>query len=83
MTRLWLRGSAVRIKAVNDLPECFTWQGRIHRIEAITRRWRVNVGWWRFHIWRDYFNVTTDTGLYATLYHSLLDDTWALQRLYD
>jgi hypothetical protein len=32
---------------------------------------------------RDYFKLTTTTGLLVIIYHDLIHDAWFLQRLYD
>jgi hypothetical protein len=83
MTRLWLVGSIITMTEHAELPAHFVWQGRVHRIQHIARRWRVDLEWWRLRIWRDYFRVTTDTGLLVVLYHDLQTGAWYVQRLYD
>jgi hypothetical protein len=84
MTRFWPEGMliAVVIQAAG-LPLRFEWQGQVHQVETIARQWRVDVGWWRVRIWRDYFKLTTDSGLLVIIYHELLTKQWYLQRLYD
>ncbi len=39
--------------------------------------------WWRVRIWREYFKLTTGTGLLVVIYRDLLSGAWYLQRLYD
>lgn len=84
MTRFWPEGTliAVVIQA-SGRPLRFEWQGQVHQVETIARQWRVDVGWWRVRIWRDYFKLTTDSGLLVVIYHELLTQQWYLQRLYD
>jgi hypothetical protein len=64
-------------------PYAFTWLGRTHQVQGIAKRWRVDVDWWRDRVWREYFKLTTHTGLLVILYRDVLTDRWYLQRLYD
>ena len=41
------------------------------------------MGWWRRRVWREYFTLTTHTGLLVLIYHDVRDDSWRLQRVYD
>lgn len=84
MTRLWPEGDGIKI-VLNDEgnPQSFWWQGRSHDIGHIMRRWRVRSDWWREPLWRDYFKLTTETGLLLIIYHDLNQDTWYVQRLFD
>ena len=84
MTRFWAEGQLIAV--VSDeaaRPNHFAWQGRTHQVGAIARMWRVDFGWWGLRVWRDYFKVTTDSGLLVVIYHDLLTGQWFLQRLYD
>ena len=84
MSRLWPSGVGLAVTTGEDgIPQRLTWQGQAHEVAAVTRRWRVNVDWWRARIWRDYFKLTTRSGLLLVVYHDLQDDGWYLQRLYD
>jgi hypothetical protein len=83
MSRFWRNGSAVMVTFDGELPATFVWKGRAHSVQQITRRWQVDVEWWRFRVWREYFRLTTDTGLLVVLYHDLINDTWHIQRVYD
>jgi hypothetical protein len=60
-----------------------SWHAHHHPIAAILDRWRVDESWWRRRIWREYFTLTTHTGLLVLIYHDVRDDTWWLQRVYD
>ncbi len=64
-------------------PRAFEWRGQIHPVGGIAKRWRVDWGWWRVRIWREYFKLYTRTGLLVIVYHDLLTGRWYLQRLYD
>ncbi len=84
MTRLWPDGVLVQdVQQSEGRPQRLVWQGRSHRVEEITRRWRVQSDWWREPLWRDYFKLTTDSGLLLILYHDLLSEEWYIQRIYD
>jgi hypothetical protein len=86
MTRLWPRGTPIAVEVEsNDQanPQSFTWGGHTHRVQGIAKRWRVDQGWWRGRIWREYFKLTTQTGLLVVVYRDVLTGRWYLQRLYD
>ncbi len=84
MTWFWPRGAAVRV-LVDDAgrPRAFLWRGRRHPVAAVVRRWRVDTGWWRHRVWREYVTVVTATGLLAVLYQDLRTGAWYLARVYD
>jgi hypothetical protein len=88
MTRLWPVGLAISVTGAGDgagrsRPASFTWQNKTHRVDEITREWRVDIDWWRGRVWRDYFKLSTDTGLLVIIYRDLVSGEWYLQRLYD
>jgi hypothetical protein len=98
MTRLWPNGEPITVESDPDgAPRAFTWQGRTHLVQGIAKRWRVDTGWWHHpavspvpgrcgtnrRVWREYFKLSTRTGLLVILYRDLLTDRWYLQRLYD
>lgn len=84
MTYLWMEGAQAEVKTNTEgIPLRFTFRGQTHPVEDIANRWRIDEGWWAQHIWREYFKLTTTTGLLVTLFHDMLADTWYIQRLYD
>lgn len=84
MTRLWPEGIPIAVSLDSaEMPNRFSWQGQIHPIAEVCKHWRVKVDWWRDPAWRDYFKVTTKTGLLVVIYHDLQTKMWYLQRLYD
>jgi hypothetical protein len=84
MTRLWPQGEPITVESDDLLiPQTFVWQGQAHPVQAVAKRWRVDVDWWQQRIWREYFKVTTQTGLLVIIYRDLLTGSWYLQRLYD
>ena len=84
MTHLWPRGTPIVVVFDQTYtPQRFIWQGRRHRVQQITKRWRVDQDWWQRRIWREYFKLSTATGLLVVIYRDLLTGQWYLQRLYD
>ena len=57
------------------------WAGRREPVE-VCNRWRVDEGWWRDPIARDYFKLVGPRWL-ALVYLDRLDGTWHLERIYD
>ena len=84
MSRFWADGLPI-VVACDDLatPLAFSWQGQRHTVAEVVERWRVDDGWWRRRIWREYFQVVTRSGLLVLIYHDVRTQEWRLQRLYD
>lgn len=84
MTRLWPDGTPITVwsNPTNELTH-FRWQRQTHPIAAIHKQWRVHTDWWRQQVWRDYFKLTTQTGLLVIIFYDKQSDQWFLQRLYD
>ncbi len=84
MTYLWPQGTPLTVRFEADwTPRQFIWQDRAHPVQAVINRWRVDQAWWGRRIWREYFKLTTRTGLLVIIYRDLLTGQWYLQRLYD
>ena len=85
MTRLWSKGAPIVVfQNGSDLPDRITWQGQTHPVAEIAKQWRVNADWWRgAPVTRDYYKVTTTSGLLIIIYRDLHTGAWYLQRLYD
>lgn len=84
MTYLWPGGQLIQVQTdALWTPLHFAWRGQAHPVQHIARRWRVDEAWWRGRVWREYFKLTTTTGLLAVIYHDLTTGEWYLQRLYD
>jgi hypothetical protein len=43
----------------------------------------VDEEWWRGRVWREYFTLTTSTGLLMEIFHNLTAGEWYVQRVYD
>jgi hypothetical protein len=85
MTRLWLAGDPITVQATKEDGTLvdFRWREQDHAVEMVITRWRVDMLWWTFRVWRDYFELTTESGLLVVVYRDLIGDGWYLQRLYD
>jgi hypothetical protein len=84
MTYLWPKGEAIAVESDElAVPLVFIWQGRTHQVEWVAKRWRVDQGWWRKRVWREYFKITTQTGLLVVIFREVQSGNWYLQRLYD
>ena len=84
MSPFWSEGLPVRAQDEAERPRQFLWGWRWHRVAAVRHRWRVHTRWWTDEeIWRDYWEVTTDTGLLSTLNYDRLSEAWYLERVYE
>lgn len=85
MSQFWPDGLAIDVdRDAAAVPLMITWNGERHPVAHVAARWRVDVGWWRWRTWREYFTLATRTGLLVTVFRDLLrPDAWYLQRLYD
>ena len=84
MTRFWPEGLPITVTCDSlATPRAFTWSGHRHAVNRVVERWRVGDGWWHRRIWREYFTLTTSTGLLVEIYHDVRTHAWRLQRLYD
>lgn len=84
MTRFWPEGEVIEVESDSLwTPLSFVWQGEVHPVEQVNERWRVDEEWWRGRVWREYFILTTTTGLLVEMYHDLAAKTWFMQRVYD
>ena len=84
VTRLWLRGQPISVKAdALGTPLRFQWRSSLHIVQSIAKRWRVDEEWWRGRVWREYFKLSTNSGMLVIIFHDLIGGEWFLQRLYD
>ena len=84
MTRLWSKGERLSVVADSSgAPKRIKWRRRHHTVQTVSRRWRVDLDWWHQRIWRDYFEVVTNTGMLLTVYRDLISGQWYLEKLYD
>jgi hypothetical protein len=83
MSFLWQPAAPIEMQLETSRPKLFIWAGRKHRIRKIAREWRIDIGWWRFRLWRDYYKVLTDSNLLVLIYQDLQDESWFLLQVYD
>jgi hypothetical protein len=83
MSYLWFPAQAIEIQLQVEKLYAFKWRGRSHRVVWLAKQWRMDWGWWRLRVWRDYYKLLTDTGLLVLVYQDLLDGKWYLQQVYD
>jgi len=86
MSHLWLEGVPIEVFTSQALwPTRLIWERRLHPVLRVEDYWLADFGWWRSdtRVARDYFLLTTTTGLLLEVFHNLITDAWYLQRLYD
>ena len=83
MSPLWARPEYLPMTCAGGRPASFRWEQRPHAVAQVSRHWRVHLDWWTgVELWRDYWEVTTDSGLLCVLYCDLLTEEWFLERVY-
>ena len=84
MTHLWPAGELIQVDSDSlAVPQRFTWQGQSHGVRHVAKRWREDQGWWKQRIWREYFKISTDSGLLVIIYRDLVSGNWYIQRWYN
>ena len=84
MSPFWSQGQPVEVHSQEGRPSSFRWGRRTHQIHDASSHWRIHTDWWsEEEVWRDYWEVTTDTTLLCALYHDLLKGEWYLERIYE
>ena len=84
MNPFWIPGQPIQVRCNEDEPQAFRWERRWHRVQDVSARWRVHTLWWmEDEVCRDYWEVTTDSGLLCVLYRDMLSEAWHLERIYE
>ena len=84
MIPFWPEGRPISVQVVGEKPATLRWRQDEYRIHDVSARWRIHTGWWTGEeVWRDYWQITTNTGLLCVLFHDLLRQTWHLERIYE
>ncbi|MCY3864180.1 MAG: hypothetical protein OXG68_01955 [Chloroflexi bacterium] len=82
MSRLSAEAAALEVRTVDELPVGIRWGGVWHPIQHIALSWQLDLCWWGARVYRDYYKLLAG-GMALVIYHDLLTDAWALQRVYD
>lgn len=82
MSRLWQDGKALQVRTDDNLPTAIHWRDVWYTVQHIALHWQIDVNWWQARIYRDYYKVLAD-GMVLVIYHDLIANTWAVQRIYD
>ena len=92
MSRLWGRletdpsaavpSGELQVRTRAELPSAIRWRDAWHPVEHIALSWQLDLNWWGARVYRDYYKVLA-AGMALVIYHDLLTDAWALQRVYD
>lgn len=84
MTYLWLEGEPIFVTTDRlGAPLKFRWGARLHPVEQVVARWRIDRDWWQERVWREYFLLLTGSGMLVILYRDLTTHEWYFERLYD
>lgn len=86
MSRLWPEGEVISVQCSGEQqPVSFVWRGRMHRLAQVQQRWQVDADWWSTEgrVRRDYWAVTTASGLFCVFYQDLERGSWFLAKVYD
>lgn len=84
MTYVWPQGDPITVQTdPAGQPRALRWRGVEHAVEQVLDRWRVNTGWWDdAPVSREYFTLTTTSGLLLTIFRDLASHEWKLQQVY-
>lgn len=84
MTYLWPDGDPLKVDTDPfGRPMHLLWLGSQHQVTKIINRWILDDLWWVKRIWRDYYEVITDTGKLLVIFQDVTSQEWYVQRLYD
>ena len=78
-------GQPIEVKMKGAEPGSFRWRGRIHNVTYLSDYWRIHTNWWvdDGEIWRNYYEVTTDTKMLVELFWDRIKKEWRLERVYE
>ena len=76
-------GQPIEMKMKGAAPDWFRWRGRIHKVTYLSDYWRIHTDWWveDGEIWRNYYEVTTDTKMLVELFWDRIKKEWRLERV--
>lgn len=82
MTRLLSPPAAVEVTLNADMTPAFISGAFSGSIDPIAR-WKVETGWWKEPIVREYWKALLNSTLLCELYHDLQANLWFIERIYD
>ena len=82
MSRMRKDGLKLPVRTQGEVPTALRWNGVWHPVERISLRWHLDRKRWGPRTHRNYFKLLA-AGMALVVYHDLLTDSWALQRVYD
>lgn len=82
MTRLLSPPAAVEVTVAADGTPAFITGAFSGAIDPIAR-WKVETGWWKEPIVREYWKALLNSNLLCELYHDLQANQWFIERIYD
>ena len=62
MTQFWLEGTPIKVWAEAGIPKRLVWNETVYPVAEILNHWRIDLGWWRLRLCRDYFKLQTSPG---------------------
>jgi hypothetical protein len=86
MTYLWLDGLPIDVELnPTGQPQRLIWNKKKHTVHRILNRWILHDRWWseQEQIWRDYYYLTTRSGLLLIIFQNVLSQSWFLYKLFD
>jgi hypothetical protein len=82
MTRLISPPAVVEVTAAADGTPAFITGAFSGSIDPIAR-WKVETGWWKEPVVREYWKALLNNNLLCELYHDLQANRWFVERIYD
>ncbi|HEY1421670.1 MAG TPA: hypothetical protein VGG90_13295 [Candidatus Dormibacteraeota bacterium] len=82
MTRLLSPPAVIEVRIAADGTPSFISGAFTGSIDPIAR-WKVETGWWKEPVVREYWKGLLNSSLLCELYHDLQHDQWFLERVYD
>lgn len=81
----WVGGTPIEVRREGPRPVSFRWRDRVHRVTYLSDFWRIHTNWWidDGEVWRDYYQVTTNTKMLCELFYDRLKKEWRLERVYE
>jgi hypothetical protein len=82
VTRLLSPPTPVEVTVAADGTPAFITGPFSGSIDPIAR-WKVETGWWKTPVVREYWKALLNSALLCELYHDLQANRWFVERIYD